>query len=350
VRAFDIIVPTLAAGLVGGCAAGAGRFPLPTATEVSQSGARHQTGADGWMLPGAKSMDLLYVSDSGDGGSLLVFSYPKGKLVGEITAPSGSLATLCSDSAGDVFVTTIDTVSQSYIYEYAHGGTTPIATLTDPGWPNGCAVDPASGNLAVANYFSDDPPYDHGNVVVYAGAKGIPTPYSDASIPAFQFCAYDDVGNLFADGGGGLAELPEGGKSLGNISLDQNIGPASIQWVAAYQALVVAGLADVGKRGPNKIYRVTVSGSTGAVTGPTLLKTKSGRNSNNVQFWTGDGRIVGPAVAGGALVLLDFWDYPRGGSPRKSVRRPDGAHSLYGVTVSRVDGKTTPRASLNSGF
>ena len=108
----------------------------------------NQTRSHGWMLPAAKSMDLLYVSNDDE---LLVFSYPKGKLVGEITVPSGDFAGLCSDSAGDVFVTSVGSHSASYILEYAHGGTEPITTLSDPAWANGCAVDPTTGNVAVTN-------------------------------------------------------------------------------------------------------------------------------------------------------------------------------------------------------
>ena len=41
----------------------------------------------------------------------------------------------------------------SQMVEYAHGGTSSIATLGDPSeYPEGCAVDPATGNLAVANF------------------------------------------------------------------------------------------------------------------------------------------------------------------------------------------------------
>jgi hypothetical protein len=48
-----------------------------------------------------------------------------------------------------VFIT--DT-STSQILEFAHGGTTPINTLSDYDYqPVSCAVDPKSGNLAVTS-------------------------------------------------------------------------------------------------------------------------------------------------------------------------------------------------------
>ena len=107
---------------------------------------------------------------SGQQGAVLVLSFPKGDLVGTLTGfsvPSGE----CVDESGDVFVADggADTIR-----EYAHGGTTPIATLNDPGEPYGCSVDPTTGNLAVTNG-SD-------SVAIYPSAQGTPTLYSDPSI------------------------------------------------------------------------------------------------------------------------------------------------------------------------
>jgi hypothetical protein len=302
----------------------------------------NQTGSHGWVLAAAKSMDLLYVSDY---DQLLVFSYPKGKLVGEVGAPSGDLFGLCSDNAGDVFVTSQESDFQSYIYEYAHGGTEPIATLRDPGEPLGCAVDPETGNVAVTNISADDPPYYHGDLIVFPGGQGPPAQYSDSSIPFFLFCSYDASGNLFADGydssASGLAELPRGAGTLTNLTLSQNIAPGSIQWVDAYQAFVVVDLSG-GPRGPSLVYQIQVSGSTGTVSGPTILKTKHDRTSRDYPFWTGDGRMIGAGlIRGEAAGLLDFWRYPKGGRPMRIIDRPDGALDLYGITVSRANAKST---------
>ncbi len=300
------------------------------------------TRSHGWMLPDAKSSDLLYVSND---DQLLVFSYPKGKLLGEITVPSGDFAGLCSDNSGDVFVTSAGSRSQSYILEYAHGGTEPISTLSDPGWPNGCAVDPTTGSVAVTNLSANDPPDYHGDVVVFPDGHGPPAEYSDSSIPFFLYCSYDATGDLLVDGydasNDGIAELPARGQSLGDIALDQSIGPSSIQWVDAYQAFVVAGNSG-DPHGLNYLYQVQVSGSSGTVSGPTILRTERHHSSEGYQFWTGDGRVVSPGlVRGDVAALLDFWKYPKGGRPTKSINRPDGAHYLSGVTVSRANAKLT---------
>ena len=86
----------------------------------------------------------------------------------------------------------------SQIVEYAHGGTVAIATLSRPGeYPEGCSVDPVTGNLAVTNFYSSA---GGGSVSIYAGARGSPQLYSDPAIVNYRFCGYDARGNLFVDG------------------------------------------------------------------------------------------------------------------------------------------------------
>src|SRR3984957_12031743 len=218
------------AAMLTGCGALQSPIGAPGAMPQTFALATHAARGKSWMLPEAKSDDHL-----------LIFSYPKGKLVGEITVPSGDFAGLCSDSAGDVFVTSVGSRSQSNILEYAHGGTEPIGTLDDPGWPNGCAVDPTTGSVAVTNQFADDPPYYRGDVVIFPNGQAPPAQYFDSNVGYFLFCAYDATGNLFADGDGYLTELAAGAQSLSDITLSQSIGPSSIQWVSAYQAFGVGG-------------------------------------------------------------------------------------------------------------
>jgi hypothetical protein len=145
-----------------------------------------------WMLPEAKSQDLLYVVRGGE-GTVSVFTFPKGKPVGALSNIPGAFG-ICSDTTGDVFVVARE---NDEIYEFAHGGTKPIATLDDFGNDaNGCAVDPASGNLAVAGGLKAGPLKDDANVAVYQHARGSPTLYK-SSAPQFTFCTYDSQGNVF---------------------------------------------------------------------------------------------------------------------------------------------------------
>ena len=76
---------------------------------------------------GCQKADLLYLTDEG-ADDVYVYSWPRGELKGTLTgfdAPNGE----CVDKAGDVFVANED---ESQILEYAHGGTSPIETLSDP--------------------------------------------------------------------------------------------------------------------------------------------------------------------------------------------------------------------------
>jgi hypothetical protein len=147
--------------LTGGC--GESQPPMPVVPSQFTTMPRRAAPGGSWMLPEAKSQNLLYVSDLGN-SYIYAFSYPAGLLVGMLGAstPEG----LCVDANGNIFV---PSTYASVIVEYAHGGTNPIAILADPGQPLGCAVSPVTGDLAVTNAVSY---YD--TVVVYRKARGEP--------------------------------------------------------------------------------------------------------------------------------------------------------------------------------
>jgi hypothetical protein len=283
-----------------------------------------------WISHEAKSGTLLYASDF-RGRVVWVYSYPAGNQVGELKGFPAEPAGLCSDASGNIFVTMQgngESQNESYIYEYAHGGSSPIATLTDPGYANGCAVDPTSGNLAVAN--RSGPSGTSGDVAVYQDAQGSPTTYSDPNLSQFLWCTYDDAGNLFADDVGAVDELPKGADELSEIKLSTDINTGSIQWV--HGRLVIA--EDVGFRGPNPIYKVRVFGSTGSVSGPILLSSRHDKPAGGtVQFWVQRNTIIGPGHRPGLNGLLNFWKYPKGGLPRKVIK-PRNKRAFFGVTIS----------------
>ena len=162
------------------------------------------------MLPEAKSQDLLYVSEPA-AKHVVVFSYPVGKRLGVLN-DLGATVGECVDSAGDVFIVS-DPTSPSLpttIYEFTHGGTVPIATLSDPGGGYGCSIDAATGNLAVSNFSDPSNPYGgYGDVAIFARAQGNPTMYyPPASFPTnFYFCGYDDQGNLYLSGTSSSCEV-----------------------------------------------------------------------------------------------------------------------------------------------
>jgi DNA-binding beta-propeller fold protein YncE len=278
-------------------------------------------GAGSWMSPKAGKTELLYVS-SVLTGDVYVYSYSNQQLMGTLTGfeqPYG----LCADKAGNVWIVN-DGASE--IVEYAHGGTSPIATLSDPGeYPEGCSVDPVTGNLAVTNFYSTS---GAGSVSIYAGAQGAPHLYADSAMANYRFCGYDAQRNLFVDGVTGssafaFAELPKGSSTFTNIALNQKIEwPGGVQWDGKYVA--------VGDTDAAAIYQT--NGAKGQVKGTTQL---DGANYVN-QFWidtTGKKKrqhesVVAPSQDGGVAGL---YNYPAGGSPKATIT----VSEPFGATVSK---------------
>lgn len=94
--------------------------------------------ARSWMKPTGAAQKLLYVTDSGS-ATVKVYTYPDLSYTGEL---AGFVLPLfdCADKSGDVWVS--DYGSSGTLYEYAHGGTTPINELTGLSYPYSCAVIP----------------------------------------------------------------------------------------------------------------------------------------------------------------------------------------------------------------
>ncbi len=250
------------------------------------------------MLSEAKNEDLVYAV--GGCGGTCVLSYPKGKLVGELTGVDG-LAD-CSDSKGNVFIS-----EQTTVVEFAHGGKTPIATYNvaySP--PSGCSVDPESGSLAVVN---------QGAVAVFPAGSTTPTSYN--TLLNAQYCGYDNAGNLFVNGfdgeAFGLSELPRGASSFEKLTLDQSVGqPGQVQWDGQYLSY------ETQQKGQPMISQLTVSGSSVSVVGRTQLgKVRDGLTLS----WIYQGSIVAPySVRGSHSTNIGTWQYPKGGPPTKRIK------------------------------
>jgi DNA-binding beta-propeller fold protein YncE len=280
------------------------------------------------MSPAASRNDLLYISDIGT-DDVYAFSYPGGKLLGTLTGfqePAG----LCVDKAGNVWIAD---AAAAEIFEYAHGGTTPIATLQESGQePLGCAIDPTTGNLAVSNMATATG--GSGSVAVYTNASGTPTDYTDPAMAKMVFLAYDSHGNLFVDGANAssafaFAELPSGGNALTNVDLNQSFEAAGgVAWDGKYVAVGDALLGVVYQ------FSITANGATevgttnltdGAWVEQFCIPLKSSRKTPR----QGD-RIIGPAVA---EQHVGYWDYPAGGTATKMITKVD---KPLGSVVSRA--------------
>jgi hypothetical protein len=286
-----------------------------------------------WIAPEAKVRNLLYVSDGG-AREVVVYSYPAGELVGELTNlddPAGA----CSDAQGNVWIVN----SASFqIVEFAHGGKRAKARLSDYGAANplGCAVDPTTGNLAVTNVGTAS---GGGGFSIYAGAKGSAENYQDSDLMYAYFCGYDNEGNLFIDGLNGaysfvLVELPSGSETPQTISLSGNVAfPGGVAWDGKYMA--IGDQYYQGKRA-SAIFQYSVAGSAGTLEGTTTLTD----SCDALQFAISSRGMPRKDQQGKAVVVPDaclnsaaFYGYPAGGSPTETL---SGLEYPVAAAVSRA--------------
>lgn len=208
------LLPAAVSGC-GGTTRSAGFSPEANSFDARMSNSR--------MSAAAKSEDLLYVSNYAY-GTVTVYSYRGHAWVGQLGTFS-SPGSLCVDPSQDVYV------PNGYWYdiaEYRHGDGTPIRYLADPnGVPASCAVDPTTGDIAVVNGVSGAGA-QYG-VLIYRKGRGYPAFYSNAILPYWFFCAYDQNGNLYLDGENGdytsvwVAVLRKGSASIQPLTLNQQI-------------------------------------------------------------------------------------------------------------------------------
>ncbi len=208
------------------------------------------------------------------------------------------------------------------MFIYAHAGTKPLRTLTFSGYLTvGCSSDPTTGNFAVTYELQFSKAY----VAVYQKAKGTPNLYQAGDL-IFAYCGYDPNGNLYADGtygsgeDFGFVELPKGGHRLESIELNQSFqSPGIVQWDGNYLT--------VGDNTAENIYRFTFSGSKGALEGTTSL---AGAPTTD-QWWIDGNKVTGPNG-----YVVNFWSYPAGGNPIKTITK-GGLLYPDGVTVSKAN-------------
>lgn len=301
---------------------------------------RHLNRGRSWIRPDAHKQWLLYVSDAST-GTIDIYNYrvQAGKLYGQITGLSFPYGQ-CVDRDGDVYVVDNDT---SKIYEYAHGGTTPIATATDKyGKPVGCSVDPTSGNVAVSNFSGASSSTAGGLDLFTGGLSGSQVYYRKAELYRVFPGAYDPSGDFFAQGidySGtvNFAELPAGKKRFRMLTGLTIAFPGSVQWDGHYLAVTDQ---DYQYAYTTMIYRVTVSGSKVTVVRSTHLTDNCYPYHDYMvaiqPFVTGTTGKQN-AVAAGNLNCpnsFGFWNYTNGGNPKRTLPSSIAPGAPYGQSVS----------------
>ena len=294
-----------AVALLAGCGGSSQLGPSP----IQQGAPQRLALGRSWMATEAKNTDLVYVGGYYGSSAVSAFTYPGLKYVYSISGVTGAL---CAAKTGNWWAVA---PGADNVLEYAHGGTTPLKTLSIGGEPAGCAVDPTSGDLAVTTLGT-------GDVVVFTGGSGFGSTIAD-DLSSSYFDGYDNKGDLFVDGitpsdTYGVVELPKGSSTFESIKLSHTLEfPGGIQWYDGYLAL--------GDQEAGAIYHFAINGTNAKEIGATEL----GGSSDVVQFDIQRPYLVG-ADAGNADVAL--WKYPAGGSPKKVI---NGQSDLpIGVVVS----------------
>ncbi len=308
-----LLSATWSLGPLAGCSSGTSSpAVLPGATgSAVRSFTAPSSHKKSWMNPAAVSKKLLYVSDTAT-GDVEVYAYPEMTLAGVLTgftAPVGE----CTDRAGNIWITTEGGSSGDSVYEYAHGGTTPVNVLVlSPVIPFSCAISQKTGDLAVSDIGGED-------IAIFHNAQGTPTMYSDPNLFSTYFLGYDPSGNLYVDGTNAYnqfryAELPAGSSTFVDITLNTiPAQPGNVQWDGKYIA--------IGDQG-STIYQTQ---------GSTVVSTTTLSTSCLQQFYIMPrrGKVVAPDRCD---VDADVYLYPSGGTPIKTIT--GGLQQPFGAVLS----------------
>lgn len=284
--------------------------------------------AKSWLSPElqrAAAAPLLFVSDSGT-AEVYIYKLANLKLMGTITGfsePQGE----CSDTKGHVWVT--DTIGQK-IYELTHRGRLVNELSDKSGYPDACAWDKKTGNLAVMNIFNTGSV--GGEVLIFKKGSSTGTAYQNSQQYYYNFGGYDKAGNLFFDGRDAngdfmLSELPRGAASANTITLSGGTiyFPGMVQWDASKSDLIV-GDQSCGNSYVSCVYSVTVSKSGGTIGTQTQLQNYGGGQvCDLVQGAELNGTIAGSDFdfCGSAASASYAWPYPGGGAPNAYAKGTD---------------------------
>lgn len=306
------------------------RSPLAASIPFYTLGPQQRDRGSSRLNPNAKAIkELLYVSDHHT-DDVYVYNFKSGAILGKLTGfhdPYGQ----CVDSNGDIWIANF---SGHSIVEYEHGGTSPIRTLMTDGHAIGCSVAP-QGDLSVANMSTSD---GSGDVEVWENASGSPSSYANAQSCYYLWPPGDDTyGNTFVETTastyvcelyyGGSQGLMYGNSIFGDYKDTINF-PGSSMWDGEYLTFTDQ---EYGGGHSTAIYQTIEMVSGGLiVTGTTVLKDGChGSDVDIVQpFVVGTANTPvnkkqGSVIIGGNLSCshrFDYWSYPAGGDPIKSLK------------------------------
>ncbi|MGA9945474.1 MAG: hypothetical protein WBP75_10600 [Candidatus Cybelea sp.] len=246
--------------------------------------------------------EVQYFSNNGyGGGGLLEFDFPKGESpIGSITFNGGGF---CTKGARTFWATGSDEIA-----EFKVGGATPIRVLKTGPYSSGCAIDPATGDLAALEVF--------GGVTIFHKARGKGKVISGSGLAYFD--GYDNQSNLFVDGFSStydfaLVELKKGSSAFVTITTSNTVEfPGSVQWDGKYLT--------VTDQGADAIYRYTVSGTNATLKGTVLLSGAADCAASWIarlyvycaDAGNNDGEVFKYPAGGLPIATLEGLDFPLG--------------------------------------
>lgn len=316
-------------GVLVACASppnGSAGATVPYAAAANAATAGRTLRSPSWMKP-AVNQELLYVSNAN--GIVNVYRYWQHDLVGELTdftQPEGE----CADAKGDVYITDYSTGD---IDEYAHGGTTALRVIDESGYnPYACAIDPKTGDLAVANYGKGGY-YTQGSLAIYAHAKGEPTYYSSKDLYHMNGVAYDNYGDLLATGfylysddylETSFAYMPAKSKNFQEISLPSPYSSGGFR-------TQVSGLGWDGEYWTvddrDGVYQYSINIK------PELIgSVKLDAAEIPVAFYNPNPKKQATQAVSGSGNDVYYWKYPAGGEPYVTLTH--GLDKPFGIAIS----------------
>ncbi|HYL27998.1 MAG TPA: hypothetical protein VEW74_09205 [Candidatus Nitrosotalea sp.] len=282
-----------------------------------------------WISPDVKKAPrIMFVSDYGS-NVVYMYAMPDVTLKGTLYGFSGPQG-MCTDGS-NIYIANTNT---SQILKYSRTGTL-LNTLSDSGeYPTGCSFNRATGDLVVSNIINTSG--GPGNLELYHGATGTPTPLTNSNQYEYFFPTYDNAGNIYVDGFSNsftflLSECPSGSSTCHNVSVSgaSPFFPGGLNWNRVTSQLVVGDQECGGTLG-SCWYAGTVSGSTYTVSGTTNLANTDGTGCDVDQGALGPfGKYAGGGCIGFYSPSVSArWAYPAGGDPNwynSSVVEPIGA-------------------------
>jgi hypothetical protein len=245
--------------------------------------------------------EVQYFS-SYENDTVIEFDYPKSESpIGTITGVKEAWGE-CTNGARTFWVVAS---GSDQVLQFKAGGTKPIATLStaSTGVPSNCAIDPITGNLAVAINSVG------GYVVIFKPGSTYGTVLNAGLLEDFSD-GYDANGDLFVDGYSNssshpfqLVELPKGSNTFEIIVTSNTVSfPGTVQWDGTYLTIGDPGSSD------SHIYRYHVIGTKATLKGTVSLAYSGVCN----QTWIARPYVYCPSAVNN---VGQVYKYPAGGSP-----------------------------------